>query len=412
MTTWSSDVCHANGIRIRYLRTGGGKPPVVLLHGLMGSGACWTPLARALEAEFDVVMPDARGHGGSSAPDQGYRYDDLASDVVGLIRCLELSRPILLGHSMGGMTAAVVASRHAELLRGLVLVDPTFLSPERQREVYESDIAEQHRRALGRSKAELVADARARHPHRPLELLELQAEARLHTCPAAFDVLAPPNPDYRDVVRAIDVPTLLVIGDSTVVTLEMATELRGLDPRVRIEQLRSADHGLPFDHPERVAELVASFLPIRRQLSQDHSRLDALLARAAAGEAEAYAQFRAGLLRHIAMEEKVLFAEARKWPELTETIAQLHADHAALASLLVPPPTAAILRTIRDILDEHNPIEEREGGLYEACERLAGADAGELLARMSALPAVRASQHVDEPRIHEHIARMLDARKR
>lgn len=255
-----SRVCEANGIRIHYLRTGGDRPPVVLLHGLIGSGACWTPLARALEREFDVVMPDARGHGGSSAPDHGYRYDELASDVVGLIRGLELARPVLLGHSMGGLTAAVVASRGAGLLRGLVLVDPTFLSPERQREVHASDVAEQHRQALGLSKAELVAQGRARHPRRSPEIVELQAEARLKTSLAAFDVLAPPNPDYRDVVRAIEVPTLLVIGDSPVVTLEMATELRGLNPRVRVEQIDDAGHGLPFDQPERLGEVVVSFL--------------------------------------------------------------------------------------------------------------------------------------------------------
>ena len=78
---------------------------------------------------------------------------------------------------------------------------------------------------------------------------------------AAFDVLTPPNPDYRDVVRAIDVPSLLVIGDSSpVVTLEMATDLRSLNPRVRIEQVQDAGHGLPFEQPERLAEVVASFL--------------------------------------------------------------------------------------------------------------------------------------------------------
>jgi pimeloyl-ACP methyl ester carboxylesterase len=71
MTTWSSEVCETNGISIHYLRTGGAKPPVVLLHGLRGSGARWTPLARALEGEFDVVMPDSRGHGDSSAPPHG-----------------------------------------------------------------------------------------------------------------------------------------------------------------------------------------------------------------------------------------------------------------------------------------------------------------------------------------------------
>jgi N-formylmaleamate deformylase len=260
MTTWNSGVCETNDISIRYLRTGGAKPCVVLLHGLMGSGACWTPVARALEGEFDVVMPDARGHGGSSAPHHGYRYDDHASDVVGLIRGLQLSRPVLLGHSMGGMTAAVVAARRTELLRGLVLVDPTFLSPERQREVRDSDVADQHRQALGLQKSDLVAERRARHPHRAPVIVELQAEARLKTRMAAFDVLTPPNPPYRDVVSAIDVPTLLVIGDKPVATLDMVMGLRSLNPGLRIEQIPNAGHGLPFEQPERLGEVVASFL--------------------------------------------------------------------------------------------------------------------------------------------------------
>jgi pimeloyl-ACP methyl ester carboxylesterase len=261
MKAWTSGLCETNGISIHYHRTGGAGSPVVLLHGLMGSGAGWTPVARALEGEFDVIMPDARGHGASSAPDHGYWYDDHANDVVGLIRALELSRPILIGHSMGGMTAAVVASRGAGLIRGLILVDPTFLSPERQREVSDSDVAEQHRQALGRSKADLVAQARARHPHRSLEIIELQAEARLQTRLAAFDVLTPPNPDYRALVSAIDVPSLLVIGDSSpVVTPEMAAELRGLNPHLRVEQIPGAGHGLPFEQPERLGVVVASFL--------------------------------------------------------------------------------------------------------------------------------------------------------
>ena len=261
MTTWSSGICETNGIRIHYLRTEGAGYPVVLLHGLTGSGACWTPLARALEGEFDVVMPDARGHGGSSAPQHGYRYDDHANDVAGLIRGLDLSRPVLLGHSMGGMTAAVVASRGAGALRGLILVDPTFLNPERQREVRDSDVADRHRQALGLRKPDLVAQERARHPRRSPEIVELLAEARMRTRMGAFDVLTPPNPEFREVVSAIDVPSLLVVGDtSPVVTLEMAAELSSLNPRLRIEQVRDAGHGLPFDQPERLGELVASFL--------------------------------------------------------------------------------------------------------------------------------------------------------
>ncbi|HET6439039.1 MAG TPA: alpha/beta hydrolase [Anaeromyxobacter sp.] len=259
--TFTSADCETNGITIHYLRTAGANHPVVLLHGLTGNGACFTPLARALEGESDLFMPDARGHGGSSAPPHGYRYDDHASDVAGLLRALKLPRPVLLGHSMGGMTAALVASRAAGALRGLVLVDPTFLSLERQREVRGSDVAERHRRALGLAKADLVAQARARHPRRSPEMLELLAQARLQTRMGALDVLTPPQPEYRHLVKAIDVPILLVMGDeSPVVTLEMATELRGLNPRLRIEQVRDAGHGLPFDQPERLGEVVGSFL--------------------------------------------------------------------------------------------------------------------------------------------------------
>src|SRR5512140_2115695 len=157
MANWTTAVCEANGIHIHYLRTGGSKPPVVLLHGLAGSGACWSPLARALEAEFDVVMPDARGHGNSSTPLNGYRYEDHARDVVGLINGLGLTAPVLLGHSMGGMTAAVVASQIAAPMRGVMLADPTFLSPQRQHEVYESDVVEQHRRLLSLDRADVLA---------------------------------------------------------------------------------------------------------------------------------------------------------------------------------------------------------------------------------------------------------------
>ena len=211
MTTWTSAVCEANGIDIHYLRTGGSKPPVVLLHGLTGSGACWSPLAGALEAEFDVVMPDTRGHGDSSTPLTGYRYEDHAGDVVGLLQGLGLAAPILLGHSMGGMTAAVVASQSATALRGVILADPTFLSPERQREVYESDAVEQHRQLLSLDKGEVLAQAQARRPHRRPEIAELVTEARMKTRICAFDVVTPPNPEYRRLVSTISVPTLLNI---------------------------------------------------------------------------------------------------------------------------------------------------------------------------------------------------------
>jgi len=261
MSYWDTAVCETNGINIHYTRTGGNNPPLILLHGLMTNGACcWTGLAHALENEYDVIMPDARGHGMSSVPDFGYRYEDHAYDVAGLIKALRLPAPILLGHSMGGMTAAVVASRKPNLLRGLVLADPTFLSPKVQREVCDSDVAEQHRRMLNMSLDEVMADARNRHPNRSEENIELFARARLQTSMAAFDVLTPPNPDYKILVSEIDVPSLIVFGDRGVVSSVVAEELRHLNPRFQTEQIRDAGHSVHLDQPELFAAVVRSFI--------------------------------------------------------------------------------------------------------------------------------------------------------
>lgn len=158
--------------------------------------------------------------------------------------------------------------------------------------------------------------------------------------------------------------------------------------------------------------------PISEFLTRDHERLDALLARTTADphslDLEAFAEFRAGLLRHIAMEEKVLFADAkaRRDTELLPLVEQLHADHAAIATLLIPPPTRELIATLRRVLDEHNPLEEEPGGLYDKCDVAAGSDVSSVVARMHAIPPARVSQHLDDPRVHAHIERMLAARRR
>ncbi len=261
MVGWITGTCKANGIDIHYLRTGGKKPPVVLLHGLMTNGACWIPLARTLEEDYDVIMPDSRGHGGSSVPDHDYDYNNLAADVLGFIDALSLSAPALLGHSMGGMTASVVARESPKRLRGLVLVDPTFLSPQRQREVYESDVTAQHRRVLSRPREELLAEMQARPGRRSSEIIELLTRARFQTSIRALEVLTPPNPNYRELVKLLDLPSLLVIGDvGSIVSPEMAEELVLLNECLKIVQIKEAGHGIPYDQPERFSAVVQTFL--------------------------------------------------------------------------------------------------------------------------------------------------------
>ncbi len=155
---------------------------------------------------------------------------------------------------------------------------------------------------------------------------------------------------------------------------------------------------------------------LHRFLQDDHERLDELLKRAVAApdtvDYEAYEQFRAGLLRHIAMEEKVLLPEARRLRagEPLPAAKRLRADHGALAALLVPTPTHEIIAAIRSVLVDHNPIEEGPGGVYEVCEQLIGADLDRVMACVHATPEVPLAQHVDGPRVREHIDHLLKAR--
>ena len=152
---------------------------------------------------------------------------------------------------------------------------------------------------------------------------------------------------------------------------------------------------------------------IHDYLAADHERLDALLAGAVSDpeniDAAAYAQFRAGLLKHIGIEEKVLFSEARKrrGGEALALAAKLRLEHGALTALLVPPPTARIVAAIRAILSAHNPIEENPGGVYEECEQMAGSQADRILHEMRNFPDVKVLPHVDSQMVMEATRRAL-----
>jgi PAS domain S-box-containing protein len=155
------------------------------------------------------------------------------------------------------------------------------------------------------------------------------------------------------------------------------------------------------------------FGPVHRFLAGDHARLDRLLAEATANpdavDAAAYERFRAGLLEHIAMEEKILLPEARRRRDGVPLpiAAKLRLDHGALAALLVPFPTHAIAAAIRSILAAHHVIEEAADGPYAACEQLAGADGDALLARLHGAPDVPIAGHVDSFKVRSATRRAL-----
>ena len=145
--------------------------------------------------------------------------------------------------------------------------------------------------------------------------------------------------------------------------------------------------------------------PIETFMVADHVRLDRQLSlserRDGSIDEDAYAIFRHDLLRHIAMEEKVLlpFARERRGGQRLSLAIALRADHGAIAKLLVRSPTTGVVSNLRELLGRHHPLEEGPEGLYATCDALAKGDteAEQVVARLRAQPMVPVAAYYDGP---------------
>jgi len=122
--------------------------------------------------------------------------------------------------------------------------------------------------------------------------------------------------------------------------------------------------------------------------TNDHRRLEALLAateNSGCADMDSYSSFRTGLLKHIKMEEKILFPAAQKANKGVPLplTAQLRLDHAAITSLLVLPPDASLIKLLWYILERHDVAEEEPGGIYDLCELLTQDQTLDLLNQLS-----------------------------
>ena len=125
MNQWNEGNVVVGGLPLHFYRTGGAdKPTLLLAHGFSDNGLCWTRVAQKMEAEFDLIMVDARNHGKSG---QGIcSSDDLADDLAAVISGLSVASTFALGHSMGAGTVAGLAARHPTLVSKIALEDPPW----------------------------------------------------------------------------------------------------------------------------------------------------------------------------------------------------------------------------------------------------------------------------------------------
>jgi pimeloyl-ACP methyl ester carboxylesterase len=285
MSSWQSGDIEANGIRLHYTRTGGAdpdnaaKPPLVLAHGFSDDGLCWTPVAEALASDYDVVMVDARGHGRSDAPEEGYGPVEHAADLYGVITGLGLQRPAVLGHSMGGASTLVLAGNYPEV-PGAILVEDAgafgmrtpapaqtdAVPTDEERQAQEKRLAERHawiRDLKDKTREELITGQRAKTPGWSEAELAPWADSKLRLNPHVLNRDNAAIVDWEAILRRITCPALLITADpalGAIITEEIAGELQAMVPQLRLAHVAQAGHNIRRDQFDRYMEVVRAFL--------------------------------------------------------------------------------------------------------------------------------------------------------
>ncbi len=153
--------------------------------------------------------------------------------------------------------------------------------------------------------------------------------------------------------------------------------------------------------------------PLQHYFEQDHRRLERLLeaatGRGDAVDMSAYDEFRAGLLRHIGLEEKILLPAYQRLNGGTPyaLASRIRLDHGAIAALLVPFPTQALIRALRGVLARHNELEEHAGGMYHVIETIEGLDGDSVAAQVAHFPPVPPHPYQDPAKVIEATRRAL-----
>lgn len=263
---WTTNtITVADGIELFYTRTGGEKPAIVLAHGITDSGSCWHQFASDLEADYDLIMVDAYGHGKSSRIGPDKRFD-LSEDLHDLIIALNLDKPGVIGHSMGAATAAVFAAAYPDMLSALVLEDPPWYDQKLSKDQITANMQEwkkQNLTAKEKTVKELVNLKKNSSPNWEEAILEAWAQSKLDVDPAVFDQNTLKLTKWQDLLKTITIPTLIVAGDNekgAIVTPALGMKAVKLLDKGEFGHISTAGHCVRYEQYQPYLIMVKLFL--------------------------------------------------------------------------------------------------------------------------------------------------------
>ncbi|WP_046216088.1 alpha/beta fold hydrolase [Paenibacillus wulumuqiensis] len=243
--------------------TGTGEP-LVLLHGFMGSAAYWDEVVPELSKRYRCIVPDLRGHGRSPAPEGSYRIEQMAEDVIRLLDHLELSQVTVLGHSMGGYIALVLAEQYSGYLKAWGLVHSTGYedSPE-AREKRLQTVSKINSEGVAAFVDGFIEGLFA--PESVTSLPQAVQKAReigYHTppqgaCGAAMAMRE--RPDRRSVIASSTLPVLLVAGErDAIVPAERLFTAEG--EQITAIVIPGVGHMSMLEAPQELVSVIDRFL--------------------------------------------------------------------------------------------------------------------------------------------------------
>ncbi|ANI89765.1 hypothetical protein A9P82_10980 [Arachidicoccus ginsenosidimutans] len=249
-----------NDIQLFVADEGDKNPTLLFIHFWGGSSRTWKPVTDILYTKYRCVRFDQRGWGRSDKPKSGYDIRSLAEDVLALVAILGLEDYILVGHSMGGKIAQVIAGSNPKGLRKLILVAPSPATPtilpkemkQKMTTAYTSlenitETIEQVFKATdlsSESKQQVTED--------------MQHHSTASRCSWPESAL---GEDVSECLPNIQIPTLVIAGENDIVDSpdRLRQEVLQKIPNAEMVIIPNVGHLMMLQTPEKVAELISTF---------------------------------------------------------------------------------------------------------------------------------------------------------
>ena len=264
----------AGDVELEVLEEGAGGRPLLAVHGFTGAKEDFADAPERLAADgWHVVAPDLRGHGGSDHPEgrSSYSLDRFTSDMSALVDALGWERFVLVGHSMGGMVAQLLALRAPARVRALALLNTGPGPPEG----YAPGLVDLGRQLVTQGGMPLLVDVQRQMESdlgSPAHRRLLAERAGYREFNYAKTLAASPDmwlalvdemftqPDRSEALAALAVPTLVLVGEQDDAFLGPSKRLGEALPGARLVVIADAGHLPQFEAPEEWWSALHGFL--------------------------------------------------------------------------------------------------------------------------------------------------------